>query len=378
MKLIFFILPLCFALAYGQFGGLGGLGGGAGSFGSGAFNRGSGAFSNAINRGVSSIGSALKNVPILNNVKDFADFAKQTGRTYATAAEKALHEEIFKSRKSFVDANNKLFAAGKSTFETGINAFSDFTPTEFLKKLTGNRKSAKGEAAASRHRQRAEPPAASKLPDSFDWREKGGVTPVKFQGECGSCWSFATTGAIEGHYFRKTGKLINLSEQNLIDCGKEDMGLAGCDGGFQEYAFEFITNQKGVAKSDGYPYLDKKDTCKYKPNLKGAEINGFAKIDEKDEETMKKVIATLGPVACSVNGLESLLLYKRGIYSDEECNKGEVNHSVLVVGYGSENGQDYWIVKNSWDKAWGEEGYFRLPRGKNFCGIATECSYPIV
>ncbi|XP_005175655.2 procathepsin L [Musca domestica] len=373
MKLIFCILPLCFALAYGQFGGFGGFGGGGGSL-SGA----GGSFSNVLNRGVGTFTSALKKVPLVNNVKDFADFAQQTGKKYASAAEKTLREGLFKDRLNLVDNNNKLFAAGKSTFETAINAFADLTPAEFVKQLTGNVKSAKGEAAASKHRQRPAPPAAAKIPDSFDWREKGGVTPVKFQGECGSCWSFATTGAIEGHYFRKTGQLINLSEQNLIDCGKEDMGLAGCDGGFQEYAFEFITNQKGVAKNEVYPYLDKKDTCRYKANLKGAEITGFAKIDEKDEATMKKVVATLGPLACSVNGLESLLLYKRGIYSDEECNKGEVNHSVLVVGYGSENGQDYWIVKNSWDKAWGEEGYFRLPRGKNFCGIAMECSYPIV
>lgn len=232
-------------------------------------------------------------------------------------------------------------------------------------------------SAAKKHRQKAAPPAGQ-IPDAFDWREKGGVTPVKFQGECGSCWSFATTGAIEGHVFRKTGKLVNLSEQNLIDCGKEEFGLAGCDGGFQEYGFEFVTNQKGVAKGEVYPYLDKKGSCSYKPDLKGAEIQGFATIDPKDEVTMKKVIATLGPLACSVNGLESLLLYKQGIYADEECNKGEVNHSILVVGYGSENGQDYWIVKNSWDKVWGEEGYFRLPRGKNYCGIASECSYPIV
>lgn len=164
----------------------------------------------------------------------------------------------------------------------------------------------------------------------------------------------------------------------MIDCGKLEYGLNGCDGGYQEYAFEFITVQKGIAEGKKYPYVDKKESCSYKNNIKGAEITGFAAIDAKDEETMKKVVATLGPLACSVNGLESLLLYKRGIYADEECNKGEVNHSVLVVGYGSENGQDYWIVKNSWDEAWGEEGYFRLPRGKNYCGIATECSYPIV
>ncbi|XP_073848117.1 procathepsin L-like [Musca autumnalis] len=367
MQLSLFLLPLCFALAFAQFGGLGNFG-----------NRGSNSISNTLNRGVASLASRFKELPIVNNVRDFSEFATKTGRKYANAAEKSLHEGLFKDRLNLVDKQNKLFEAGKSSFKTGINAFADFTHEEFVSKLTGNRKSSKGENAAKRHRQKAAPPAGAKVPDSFDWREKGGVTPVKFQGECGSCWSFATTGAIEGHYFRKTGKLVELSEQNLIDCGKEDMGLAGCDGGFQEYAFEFITTQQGVAKGASYPYVDKKDTCRYKTDLKGAEISGFAKIEPKDEVTMKKVIATLGPLACSVNGLESLLLYESGIYSDEECNKGEVNHSVLVVGYGSENGQDYWIVKNSWDKVWGEEGYFRLPRGNNFCGIALECSYPIV
>lgn len=231
---------------------------------------------------------------------------------------------------------------------------------------------------AKSHREKATVPADKPIPDSFDWREKGGVTPVKFQGKCGSCWAFAAAGAIESHIFRKTGKLIELSEQNLVDCGKREYGLAGCDGGFHDYGFNLVAMQKGIAKGDKYPYVDKQQTCSYKDGLKAAAITGFATIDPKDEVTMKKVIATLGPLACSINGLESLLLYKRGIYADEECNKGEVNHSVLIVGYGSENGLDYWIVKNSWDKVWGEEGYFRLPRGKNFCLIASECSYPIV
>ncbi|KNC30391.1 hypothetical protein FF38_02670 [Lucilia cuprina] len=362
MKLVVCILPLFCGLALAQFGGFGNFGG---------------SIANSFQQGVQAIAARVKNVPFVDNAKNFADYAQQAGKTYASAAEKTLREGVFNAHKKLVDANNQAFAAGKSTFELAANAFSDVTNAEFLKFFTGNRKSSAGENLAKQHRQKAAV-ADAPIPDSFDWREKGGVTPVKFQGECGSCWSFAVTGAIEGHVFRKTGKLINLSEQNLVDCGKEEYGLAGCDGGFQEYGFEFVTNQKGIAVGDKYPYVDKKQTCSYKNNLKGAEINGFATIDPKDEVTMKKVIATLGPLACSVNGLESLLLYKRGIYADEECNKGEVNHSVLVVGYGSENGLDYWIVKNSWDKAWGEEGYFRLPRGNNFCGIASECSYPIV
>ncbi|XP_064543542.1 procathepsin L [Drosophila montana] len=368
MRLLIALLPFV-ALATAQFGGFGGNFGGniGGNLGNAA---------NRLQQRVSNIASRLPSPPVLSNVQNFGDFLAQSGKSYLSAADRQLREGIFSARKTLVDAKNAAFKSGASTYELAVNAFADLTNAEFLKQLTGLRKSSSGDANAHR----ISPKLATNvpLPDSFDWREKGGVTPVKFQGECGSCWSFAATGAIEGHVFRKTGKLPNLSEQNLVDCGKVELGLAGCDGGFQEYAFNFITEQNGIAVGEKYPYLDKKDTCKYTNAISGAQITGFAAIPPKDEQAMKTVVATQGPLACSVNGLESLLLYKRGIYADEECNNGEVNHSILVVGYGTEDGQDYWIVKNSWDKAWGEDGYFRLPRGKNFCGIATECSYPVV
>ncbi|XP_017962306.1 cathepsin L1 [Drosophila navojoa] len=361
------ILTLFVALASAQFGGFGG------HFGANLGNA-----ANKLHQRVSQLVSTLPSPPALKDVQNFGDFLAQSGKTYASAADRQLREGIFGARKNLVDATNAAFKGGAKTYELAVNAFADLTNAEFLKQLTGLRKSSSGDQSARAHRLAPKLATNEKLPDSFDWREKGGVTPVKFQGDCGSCWSFATTGAIEGHVFRKTGKLPNLSEQNLIDCGPRHLGLDGCDGGYQEYAFNFVKEQDGIAVGSKYPYVDKKDTCKYTSNLSGAQITGFAVIPPKDEQAMKTVIATQGPLACSVYGLESLLLYKRGIYADEECNNGEVNHSVLVVGYGSENGQDFWIVKNSWDKIWGEDGYFRLPRGKNFCGIATECSYPIV
>ncbi|KAM8711597.1 hypothetical protein ACLKA7_012160 [Drosophila subpalustris] len=361
MKVVLVLLPFV-ALASAQFG----LGGGFGNV------------ANNFRQSVSQIANRIPSPPALTNVQNFGDFVAQSGKTYLSAAERQLREGIFSARKSLVDAKNLAFKNGASTYELAVNAFADLTNAEFLKQLTGLRKSPSGEQSAKENRVVRKLAKNVRLPDSFDWRQKGGVTPVKFQGECGSCWSFAATGAIEGHVFRKTGKLPNLSEQNLVDCGQESLGLAGCDGGFQEYAFNFITQQNGIAVGEKYPYVDKKDTCKYAKGLSGGQITGFATIPPKDEQSMKTVIATLGPLACSVNGLESLLLYKSGIYADEECNNGEVNHSILVVGYGTENGQDYWIVKNSWDTNWGEDGYFRLPRGKNFCGIASECSYPIV
>uniref|UniRef100_A0A1A9VL08 Peptidase C1A papain C-terminal domain-containing protein n=1 Tax=Glossina austeni TaxID=7395 RepID=A0A1A9VL08_GLOAU len=327
-----------------------------------------------IQEGYDEVVNQLEKVPFVQDVKDFYDFVKQTGKSYATTAERTLREGIFNARKALVEAENQLHAG----YELALNAFADLTKEEFLSQLTGNRKSPQAEDKVKVRRLALKLNTTTKIPDSFDWRARGAVTPVKFQGKCGSCWAFAVTGALESHSFRKSGKLINLSEQNLIDCGEKAYGLDGCDGGYQEYGFEFISRQNGLAHGAKYPYVDKKNTCSYRKAFKAAELKGFSVIPPNDEETMKKVVATKGPLACSINALETLLLYKKGIYEDEECNQDEPNHSVLVVGYGTEDGQDYWTVKNSWDNVWGEEGYFRLPRGKNFCKIASECSYPVL
>ncbi|XP_016972204.1 procathepsin L [Drosophila rhopaloa] len=381
------VIPLLVAAVSGQFGfggrrggGLGGgLGGGFGDGLGGGLAGGLTNAANAIQGAASNIASVVPKVPLLSNVQSFGDFLSQSGKTYLNAADQALHEGAFAATKNLVDAGNQAFAQGTATFKQAVNAFADLTNAEFLQQLTGFKRNPAAKARAAASLKQVELPPTP-VPDSFDWREHGGVTPVKFQGTCGSCWTFATTGAIEGHTFRKTGTLPNLSEQNLVDCGpSEDFGLNGCDGGFQEAAFCFIDEvQKGVSQAETYPYLDRTDTCKYDDSKAAARVQGFGVIPPKDEEELKKVVGTLGPVACSVNGLETLKNYEGGIYNDNECNQGEPNHAILVVGYGSENGQDYWIIKNSWDDTWGEKGYFRLPRGQNFCLIADECSYPVV
>ncbi|KAH8372731.1 hypothetical protein KR009_004051, partial [Drosophila setifemur] len=383
MKLML-IIPLLVAAVSGQrFGGFGGFGGGGGGgFGNIANNNPiAGGLANVAGRvqgAVSNIASLVPPVPALNNVQNFGDFLAQSGKNYASAAQKQIAEGAFAASKQLVDSGNAAFAAGVSTFKLAVNAFSDLTHSEFLSQLTGRKRSAEGDAkSAASHRPVSVP--HEQIPDAIDWRLKGGVTPVKFQGTCGSCWAFATTGSIEGQTFRATGSLPNLSEQNLVDCGPRFFALNGCDGGLQEYAMAFITEeQKGISLANSYKYVDHKDTCKYDAGTSGAHITGVATIPPQDEELLKKVVGTLGPVACSIYGTETLKNYEAGIYSDEACNGEEPNHSILVVGYGSEDGKDYWIIKNSWSENWGEEGYFRLVRGKNFCNIASECAYPVI
>ncbi|XP_037917795.1 procathepsin L-like isoform X1 [Hermetia illucens] len=364
------ILPLAFAIAAGQ-GFLGGLGGLAGGLAGG------------VSQGVQRLSSVAKipnvaNLPLPGTISNFADFVAKTGKKYASRAEQTLREGIFKANQVLADKHNELFKAGKSTFEMGVNFLSDLKPEEFLSGLTGRKKNPKGESKV-KNRKSAAPPSVA-VPDSFDWREKGGVTPVKFQGlECGACWSFAVTGSIEGHVFRKTGQLINLSEQNLVDCST-DYGNTGCDGGYHDYGYEYVIENQGISKAEPYPYLEKQEKCQYKETERGTMIKGYVALPPGNETLIKEVVATLGPVAASVNaGPDSFQLYKGGIYDDQECNKDEVNHEILIVGYGSENGKDYWIIKNSWTDKWGEKGYMKLPRNANsFCGIASEGSYPVV
>ncbi|XP_055906561.1 procathepsin L [Eupeodes corollae] len=317
--------------------------------------------------------------PRLENVNTFDEFIQQTGRVYSNEQEKQMRETIFVAKKNLVDVSNKAFTNGISSYELGINPFADRTIFEFSQ-LHGSKISPIGEQRVGKHRNYVKKDLSKNLPDRFDWRDLGGVTSAKFQGmDCGSCWSFAVIGALEGHLFRKIGFLVPLSAQDLVDCA-ESYGSMGCEGGFQDYGFEYIV-EHGIALEARYPYTEMENPqCHHNETGIGIKIRDYASIKPGDEERMKEVIATLGPIACSMQAnLNSFQLYKGGLYTDDECNKGEVNHSVVVVGYGTENGNDYWIIKNSYSANWGENGFMKLPRNRNgFCGIASECSYPVL
>jgi len=224
---------------------------------------------------------------------------------------------------------------------------------------------------------------------SVNWVDSGGVTPVKNQGQCGSCWSFSTTGALEGAYFNKYGSLVSFSEQQLVDCDKFRNGGSdnGCNGGLMDHAFSWISKNSGLCTEDDYPYVSgttkaRGDCSSSCSNVKGSAVSKFVDVPASSDQQMMLAL-TQQPVAVAIQADErAFQLYSSGVLTGS-CGTG-LDHGVLAVGYGSDSNGDYYIVKNSWGETWGEGGYIRLGRGSEYnngdgqCGILLQASYPVL
>ncbi|XP_013865872.1 pro-cathepsin H [Austrofundulus limnaeus] len=276
---------------------------------------------------------------------------------------------VFTENKRTVDSHN----AGNHSFTMGLNQFSDLTFEEFKKIYLQTPQICS--VTKGNHVFGTGP-----HPDFVDWRVKGNfVTPVKNQGFCGSCWTFSTTGCLESVNAIATGKLISLSEQQLLDCSSS-FNNSGCLGGLPSHSFEYIKYNKGLMTEEDYPYKGFVGTCKFESQLTAVFVQDVVNITCNDEKAMVDAVARLNPITVSFDVTSDFKHYKDGVYSSAQCKKtaDSVNHAVLAVGFGSEeNGKAYWIVKNSWGPAWGKDGYFLIERGTNMCGLATCSSYPL-
>ncbi|KAM8800350.1 procathepsin L-like [Rhynchonycteris naso] len=291
-------------------------------------------------------------------------------------SEEGRRRAVWEKNIKGIKLHNREHRQGKHGFTMAMNAFGDMTNKEFRKVMNGFRNQKQRNGKMFREAPHTE------IPLYVDWREKGYVTPVKDQGQCGSSWAFSATGALEGQMFRKTGKLVSLSEQNLVDCS-HSQGNDGCSGGSMNDAFQYVKDNGGLDTEESYPYQAKDKICKYKPENSAAKDTGFININ-KQESSLMAAVATVGPIAVAVDaGQYSFQFYKKGIYYHPKCSSKYPNHGVLVVGYNFEeaesNNNTYWLVKNSWGTGWGMDGYFKIVKDQdNHCGIATVASYPIV
>ncbi|XP_051578667.1 procathepsin L-like [Myxocyprinus asiaticus] len=310
---------------------------------------------------------------------EFRAWKLKFGKSYSSGKEEAQRKLTWLSNRKLVLVHNILADQGLKSYRLGMTYFADMDNEEYRQVVfhgcLGSFNTSKAHGGAT-FVQQADGIA---LPDSVDWRDKGYVTDVKDQKDCGSCWAFSATGSLEGQTFKKTGKLVSLSEQQLVDCSG-DYGNMGCGGGLMDQAFQYIEANKGLDTEDSYPYEAQDGQCRFNPSTVGATCTGYVDINTGDESALQKAVATVGPISIGIDaGHSSFQLYESGIYNEPDCSSTDLDHGVLAVGYGTEGGDDYWLVKNSWGLDWGDKGYIKMSRNKsNQCGIATAASYPLV
>jgi C1A family cysteine protease len=300
---------------------------------------------------------------------EFRAWAQAHGRVYGSALEEARRLSVYEANAKTVAALNARY---HPTTTFALNKFADLTPEEFRATYLssvprGPRSAALSEAVLS----------TVGLPDAVDWVVNGSVTPIKDQGSCGSCYAFGSVGAVEGIWKIKKGTLYNLAEQEIVDCSSK-FGNYGCNGGDAPPTYEYLMSVHGMAQTKDYPYVARAQTCKTVAQ-RVAPITSYTRVTSKSYSQMMAAVAQQ-PVAVGIDAEDSFQFYSDGVYDPHDCSAdlSTLNHEVLVVGYGSEGGKPFWLVKNSWGTGWGLQGYIKFLRSEitNACGILTDAVIP--
>jgi len=308
-------------------------------------------------------------------LREFEAFIQRFGKHY-TATERSRRFAVFKSNYDIMERSN----AQNHSYKLGITPFADLTPEEFAAMYGGT------EPLSPRLSEVHDLPFLGtyvgsnlSVPQSVDWRTAGAVSPVKSQGMCGSCWTFGASAAIEGAWKIATGQLVSLSEQQILDCTADKPGYHGCKGGSIQGAIQYAVNAR-LSNEASYPYVARVGTCQEgKGNVvipKGG-VLGYKNLRPDDEQLLLEAVAQQ-PVAVAVEADQNVFqLYRGGVLTSDACGR-KLDHAVTIVGYGTEKGQDYWLIKNSWGPLWGDKGYMRLARGKKDGGECGLASAPVI
>ncbi|XP_053575860.1 uncharacterized protein LOC128665146 [Bombina bombina] len=298
--------------------------------------------------------------------QEWKTWKSKYGKTYVSLDDELFRRKAWEATWDKVQKHNQLADQGLKKYRLAMNHFADMTSEERKRKSCASPVEKSFTAVnAPVHSYSTN----SHLRAEVDWRKSSCLSQVKNQGVyCGSCWAFATVGVLESRYCIKKGKLLGMSEQQLIDCdGKSD----GCCGGLPVNALEYVSH-KGIMRGKNYKYTEKKSACLYNDN-QALKLNVTKYYVLPGEKNMAISLSTEGPVTALFAVHEDFMLYSDGIY-DGKCAE-EVNHAIIIVGYGTEEGEDeakneeYWIIRNSWGKEWGEGGYGRVKRNAQQCKI---------
>jgi len=307
------------------------------------------------------------------DVSLFQTWKAKHSKAYETEELEMVKFQTFKNNAAYINEHNMKGVS----FTLALNRFADMTNDEYKSMLLGSGPNPDRNGSAYLE------PTNVAIPDSQDWRPQGYVTPIKDQGQCGSCWAFSTVAGLEGQHFKSTGNLESYSEQQLVDCSSS-FGNQGCNGGLMDSGFQYImTLPNGLDTEASYGYKAKDGRCRAasgQTTTPGGVVSGFVDIKEGNESQLTSAAATVGPISVAIDASHmSFQFYSSGVYYESSCSSSQLDHGVTVVGYGSENSSDYYIVKNSWGASWGLDGYINMARNKNNnCGIASSASYPLV
>ena len=302
-----------------------------------------------------------------NDERSFLTYMRRINEFFV-GEEYAFRLGIYMANKRYVEEFNR---EGSHKFKVGLNNIAHLTPSEYRVISQGVPSHYGTPPNASKYE-----PKKGDLPDEFDWRDKGVLTPIKTQGSCGACWAFSAVCAMEAKWAIQRYDLIPLSEQALIDCVVYN---SGCDSGWPYLAYQYAMDvQDGYfAKESDYPYTGAKGECMYNASSHAESHIVWYYILNIGREDQLQIGVNEGVLSVVIDGsLSSFQLYESGIYDDSACDELNIGHSMDIVGYGTEGSVPYWVLRNSWGTGWGEEGYMRILRGVDLCGITMMCVLP--
>jgi cathepsin L len=312
-----------------------------------------------------------------SDVQLFREFKLKHNKVYETDVQETERFQIFKENVAYINSHN--MNSETHGFTLGINHLADLSHAEYKAFLLGS-----GAPSSGSNSSAYLAPQNYDAPTEVDWRSQGYVTPVKDQGQCGSCWAFSTVASLEGQYFKKNGNLVSLAEQQLVDCSRS-FGNQGCNGGLMDQGFQYIkSHSTGMALESSYRYTARDGSCHPDSDLSfpspAATVTGFTDVQVGSEADLTNALATVGPIAVAIDAShQSFQLYRSGVYYAALCSSKRLDHGVTAVGYGVDGKHDYYIVKNSWGAVWGEQGYIKMSRNRNTnCAIASSASSPLV